>query len=159
VVVIPSLAQILRKFWILGKRFTHLFGSALFSAGSAVLLWPCCVDEIGTAIGALKCAAYHHSAVLDSEASQVEDVLLLPVNRATSRAALLSRACGLVKHLTDKALTLLESASGLAVGSQGAWLASLQVGRCLGHLCPAIGAIEDPVFPTLHNLRLMLSLP
>jgi hypothetical protein len=96
---------------------------------------------------------------LESEALQVKDVLLLPVNQPTLCTTLLSRARGLVKRFAEDALAFFETAARLTMGGQSTWLAPFQVGRCLGHLGSAIGAVKDPVFSPLHNLSFTLSLP
>jgi hypothetical protein len=157
VVVVFGFADVFISLGVLGKRLAGLLSAAFFQASKAVLLRTGTVDEIGITLNALKRGANRHSAFLFPQFTQMQHILFLPVRRATSVAALLGRASGLVQHLADQALAVLKAVASLPVSSQRTRLASLQVGRCLGHLRSAIGAIEDAVFPRFHNLNYELS--
>lgn len=157
VIVVACFAKVLRKSWVVCKRFPDLLVTSLLGAVLAVLLGTRAVDKIGTTICALDRAADLHGSPLGAEALQVQDVLLLPVGGTALGAALLHRASGLVKHLANDALAFLESTAGLTVSGQGARLASLEIGRRLGNLRSAVGALKDAVLPPLHNLNTTLS--
>jgi hypothetical protein len=157
VIVVKCFAPVLIPLRILGKRPANLLDTAFLQASKAVLLWTRTVDEIGITLNTLKRGANYYGAFLFPQFTQMQHILFLPVRRATSVAALLGRASGLVEHLADKALAILKAVTGLPVSSQRTRFASLQVGRCLGHLRSAIGAIEDAVFPRFHNLNYELS--
>jgi len=157
VIVVKCFAPVLIPLRILGKRLADLLDTAFLQANKAVLLWAGAVDEIGITLNALKRGANYYGAFLFPQSTQMQHILFLPVRRATSVAALLGRACGLVQHLADQALAVLKAVASLPMSSQRTRLASLQVGRCLGHLRSAIGAIEDAVFSRLHNLNYKLS--
>jgi hypothetical protein len=157
VVVVKCFAPVLIPLRILGERFANLLDTAFLQAIKAVLLWTGAVDEIGITLNTLKRGAHWYGAFLFPQFTQMQHILFLPVRRATSVAALLGRASGLVEHLADKALAILKAVASLPVSSQRTRFASLQVGRCLRHLRSAIGAIEDAVFPRFHNLNNELS--
>jgi hypothetical protein len=157
VVVVKCFASVLIPLRIFGKRPAGLLSAAFFEANKAVLLWTGAVCEIGTTLNTLKRGANCYGAFLFPQFTQMQHILFLPVRRATSVAALLGRASGLVEHLADKALAILKAVASLPVSSQRTRFASLQVGRCLWYLRPAIGAIEDAVFPRFHNLNNELS--
>ena len=157
VVVVLGLSDVFIPLGVLGQRSQSLRDSAIFSASWAVLLWPRCVREVSTTLNALKRAANCHCPLLLAKASEVKHILLLPVGGTALGAALLHGAGGIVQHLANDALALLESVAGLAVGSQDTRLASLEIGRCLRNLRPAVGALKDAVFPPLHNLNTTLS--
>jgi hypothetical protein len=157
VVVVFSFADVFISLGVLGKRFAGLLSAAFFQASKAVLLWTGAVDEIGITLNTLKRGANWYGAFLFPQFTQMQHILFLPVRRATSVAALLGRASGLVEHLADKALAVLKTVASLPMSSQRTGLTSPQVGRCLWYLRPAIGAIEDAVFPRFHNLNNELS--
>jgi hypothetical protein len=157
VIVVKCFAPVLIPLRILGKRLADLLDTAFLQANKAVLLWTGAVDEIGITLNTLKRSANYYGPFLFPQFTQMQHILLLPVRRAASIAALLGRAGRLVEHLADKALALLKAVASLPVSSQGTRLASLQVRRCLWHLRSAIGAIEDAVFPRFHNLNYELS--
>lgn len=157
VVVVLGLSDVFIPLGVLGQRSQSLRDSAIFSASWAVLLWPRCVREVGTALNALKRAAYCHCPLLLTKAPQVKHVLVLPIGGTALWTALLRRAGGLVEHLTNDALAFLESVAGLTVGSQGTRLAPLQVGRRLRNLRSAVGALKDAVLPGFHSLNSTLS--
>jgi hypothetical protein len=152
-VVVFSFADVFISLRILGKRFAGLLNTTFLQASKAVLLRPGAVDEIGITLNALERGTNRHSTFLFPQFTQMQHILFLPVRRATSVAALLGRASGLVEHLADEALALLKAVASLPISSQRTRFASLQVGRCLRYLRSAIGAIEDAVFPRFHNLN------
>lgn len=156
-VVVVSLADICGQLGIIGKRFAHLIYAAFLQAGKAVLLRPGAVGEIGITLNALERGTNCHSAFLFPQFTQMQHILFLPIRWPATVAALLGRASGLVEHSANEALALLKAVTSLPVSSQRTRLASLQVGRCLGHLRPAIRAIENAVSPRLHNLNTTLS--
>lgn len=157
VVVVKRFAPVFLSLGILRQDLTCIQRSALLQASRAVLLWPRCVSEIGTALNALQRAAHCYCPFLLAKAPQVKRVLLPLVGRTAFGTTLLHRAGGLIRHRTDDALALLESAASLAVSSQSARLASLEIGRCLRNLCSAVGALKDAVLSPLHNLNPTLS--
>lgn len=156
-VVVFSFADVFISLRILGKRFAGLLSAAFLQADKAVLLRPRAVDEIGVTFKALERGANRHSSFLFPQFTQMQHILFLPISWPATVAALLRRASGLVEHLADEALALLKAVASLPVSSQRTRLASLQVGRCLGHLRPAIRAIENAVSPRFHNLNTTLS--
>ena len=157
VVVILGLTDVFVQPRILCKGFANPLRPTLLQALDAVLLWSRCVCEVSTALNALQGAAHCHRPLLLAKVPQVKHILLLPVGGSALWAALLRRAGGLVEHLANDALALLESVAGLTVGSQGARLASLEIGRCLGNLRSAVGTLKDAVLASLHNLNTTLS--
>ena len=156
-VVVFSFADVFISLGILGKRFANLLNAAFLQADKAVLLRPRAVDEIGITFKALERGANRHSSFLFPQFTQMQHILFLPISRPATVATLLGRASGLVEHLADKTLALLKAVASLPVSSQRTRLASPQVGRCFGHLRPAIGAIENAVSPGFHNLNTTLS--
>ena len=156
-VIVFSFADIFISLGILGKRFAGLLSAAFLQADKAVLLRPGAVAEIGTTLNALERGTNRHSAFLFPQFTQMQHILFLPIRWPATVAALLRRASGLVEHLADETLALLKAVASLPVSSQRTRLASLQVGRCLGHLRPAIRAIENAVSPRFHNLNTTLS--
>lgn len=157
VVIVSRLADVFISIGILGKCFAGLLSAAFLQASKAVLLRPGAVDEIGITLKALERGTNRHSTFLFPQFTQMQHILFLPIRWPTTVAALLGRSSGLVKHLADEALALLKAVASLPVSSQRTRLASLQVGRCLGHLGPAIRAIENAVSPRFHNLNTTLS--
>ena len=157
VIVVFSFADVFISLGVLGKRLADLLNTAFLQANKTVLLRTGTVDEIGITLNTLKRGANCYGAFLFPQFTQMQHILFLPVRRAASIAALLGRAGRLVEHLADEALTLLKAVASLPVSSQRTGLASPQVGRCLWYLRPAIGAIEDAVFPRFHNLNYELS--
>lgn len=156
-VVVFSFADVFISLGILGKRFAGLLNAAFLQASNAVLLRPGAVGEIGITLNALERGTNRHSAFLFPQFAQMQHILFLPIRWPATVAALLGRASGLVEHLADEALALLKAVARLPVSSQRTRLASLQVGRCLRHLRPAIRAIENAVSPRFHNLNTTLS--
>lgn len=156
-VVVFSLADVFISLGILGKRFAGLLSAAFLQAGEAVFLRPGAVGEIGITLNTLERGTNRHSAFLFPQFTQMQHILFLPIRWPATVAALLGRASGLVEHLADETLALLKAVASLPVSSQRTRLASLQVGRCLGHLRPAIRAIENAVSSRLHNLNTTLS--
>lgn len=156
-VVVFSFADVFISLGILGKRFAGLLNAAFLQASKAVLLRPGAVGEIGITLNALERGTNRHSAFLFPQFTQMQHILFLPIRWPTTVAALLGRASGLVEHLADEALALLKAVASLPVSSQRTRLASLQVGRCLGHLRPAIRAIENAVSSRVHNFNTTLS--
>ena len=157
VVIVSRLADVFISIGILGKCFAGLLSAAFLQASKAVLLRPGAVGEIGITLNALERGTNRHSAFLFPQFTQMQHILFLPIHWPAIVAALLGRASGLVEHLADEALALLKAVASLPVSSQRTRLASLQVGRCLGHLRPAIRAIENAVSPRFHNLNTTLS--
>ena len=157
VVIVSRLADVFISIGILGKCFAGLLSAAFLQASKAVLLRPGAVGEIGITLNALERGTNRHSAFLFPQFTQMQHILFLPIRWPATVAALLRRASGLVEHLADEALALLKAVASLPVSSQRTRLASLQVGRCLGHLRPAIRAIENAVSPRFHNLNTTLS--
>ena len=157
VVVVKCFAPIFLPLGILRQSLASLQRSAFLQADRAVFLWSRCVREVSAALNALQRATNCHRPLLLAKAPQVKHVLLLPVAGSALWATLLHRARGLVKHLAYKALTLLESVTGLTVGGQCARFASLQVGRCLGHLRSTVETGQDPVLAPLHSANPILS--
>jgi hypothetical protein len=155
-VIVFSFADIFIPLGIFGKRLANLLNAAFLQADKAVLLRPGAVDEIGTTLNALERGTNRHSAFLFPQFTQMQHILFLPIRWSATVAALLRRASGLVEHFADEALALLKAVASLPVSSQRTRLASLQVGRCLGHLRPAIRAIENAVSPRFHNLNTTL---
>jgi hypothetical protein len=158
VVVIPSPFGVFLSLRVLLKSFARLLSTPLLETGAAVLLRARRVREASTALNAVGRGADWCRSLFLPEFTKVQDVLLLPVRRAAGFTALLGGACGLVEHGADYALTLLKAAARLTVGGQGAGLAPLEAGRCLGNLGSAVWAIEDAVFAWFHNLSDELSL-
>ena len=156
-VVVLSFADIFIPLGIFGKRLANLLNAAFLQADKAVLLRPGAVDEIGITLNALERGTNRHSAFLFPQFTQMQRILFLPICWPATAAALLGRASGLIEHLADETLALLKAVASLPVSSQRTRLASLQVGRCLGHLRPAIRAIENAVSPRFHNLNTTLS--
>lgn len=156
-VVVFSFADVFISLGILGERFANLLSAAFLQAGKAVLLRTGAVNEIGITLNALERGTNRHSAFLFPQFTQMQHILFLPIRWPATVAALLGGASGLVEHLADEALALLKAVASLPVSSQRTRLASPQVGRCLGHLRPAIRAIENAVSPRFHNLNTTLS--
>lgn len=158
VIVIPSPSGVFLSLRVLFKSFAHLLRTLLLETDAAVLLRARGIREASTALNAVDRSADWRCPLFLPEFTKVQDVLLLPIRRAAGLAAFLGGARGLVEHGADYALTLLKAAARLTVGGQGARLAPLEVGRCLGNLGSAVWAIEDAVFPWFHNLSDELSL-
>jgi hypothetical protein len=156
VVVVFGFTDVFISLGILGKCFTGLFSATFFQTGKAVLLRTRAVGEIGITLNALERGTNRHSAFLFPQFTQMQHILFLPIRWPAIVATLLGRASGLVQHLADKALALLKAVASLPVSSQRTRFTSLQVGRCFGHLCPAIRAIENAVSPRFHNLNTTL---
>lgn len=156
-VVVFSFADVFISLGIFGERFASLLSAAFLQASKAVLLRTRAVDEIGITLNALERGTNRHSAFLFPQFTQMQHILFLPIRWPAIVAALLGRASGLVEHLADEALALLKAVASLPVSSQCTRLTSLQIGRCLGHLRPAIRAIENAVSPRFHNLNTTLS--
>ncbi len=157
VVVVPSFSDVLISLRVLGQRSQSLRDSAIFNASWTVLLGTRRVGELISTFSALQRGANGNGALLLAKATEVLNVLLLPVRRSTAGTALLHRAGRLVEHLTDDALALLEAATSLSMGRQCAWLAPFQCGSRLGHLHTTVGTGQDPVLASLHSMNQALS--
>ena len=156
-VVVFSFADIFIPLGIFGKRLANLLNAAFLQADKAVLLRPGAVNEIGITLNALERGTNRHSAFLFPQFTQMQHILFLPISWPATVAALLRRASGLVEHLADETLAILETMASLPVSSQSTRLASLQIGRCLRHLRPTVGAVQDAIFPRFHSLNTTLS--
>ena len=156
-VIVLGFTDVFLTLGVFTKRFTNLFRPAFFPAVWAMLLRARRIGELSSALDARNDSAYSDSTLLFTQLAKMKNILLLSIDWLAVNAALLRRAGGLVKHLANNTLALLEAIAGLTMSSQCARFTSLQVGRCLGCLRSAVGAIEDAVFSRFHSLNSILS--
>lgn len=156
-VIVLGFTDVFLTLGVFSKRLTNLLRPAFFLAVWAMLLRARRIGELSSALDARNDSAYSDSTLLFTQLAKMKNILLLSIDWLAVNAALLRRAGGLVKHLANNTLALLKAIAGLTMSSQCARFTSLQVGRCLGHLCSAVGAIEDAVFSRFHSLNSTLS--
>jgi hypothetical protein len=152
-VIVLGFTDVFLTLGVFSKRLTNLLRPAFFSAVWAMLLRARRIGELSSALDARNDSAYSDSTLLFTQLTKMKNILLLSIDWLAVNAALLRRAGGLVKHRANNTLALLEAIAGLTMSSQCTRFTSLQVGRCLGHLCSAVGAIKDAVFPKFHSLN------
>lgn len=152
-IIVLGFTDVFLTLGVFSKRLTNLFRPAFFPAVWAMLLRARRIDELSSALDARNHSAYSDSTLLFTQLAKMKNILLLSIDWPAVNAALLRRAGRLVKHLANNTLALLKTIAGLTMSSQCTRFTSLQVGRCLGYLRSAIGAIEDAVFPRFHSLN------
>ena len=159
IVIVLGFANVLVTLRAVLERLSVPGISQFLGAALAASLWTRTISEISVTLNTLKRCANCYGAFLFPQLTKMEYILLLPIRRATSVAALLRRASGFVKDFAHDTLTIFEAVASLAMGRQSTGLTPLEGRRSLRHLRSTIGAIKDAVFSRFHRLNYELSLP